>query len=134
MIERNHNPSATSLPQAPHEEAAGRLKRYALTMGVRTLCFVLMFVVQPLGWWTWLFAAGAIVLPYIAVVFATTASTEQRTTAERPERELQTPSAGAAPQQPSPSQTVITIAESSPARALEQHTPPASPQREGEVT
>lgn len=39
-------------------------------MGIRVSCFVLMAAVTPYGWYTWLFAAGAIFLPYVAVVVA----------------------------------------------------------------
>jgi hypothetical protein len=41
-----------------------------VTMGIRISCFVLMAAVTPYGWYTWVFAAGAIFLPYIAVVVA----------------------------------------------------------------
>lgn len=70
MKNRRKTPTATSLPQAPEAEAASRLKRYGITMGIRTACFILMAVVTPYGWYTWVFAAGAIFLPYIAVVYA----------------------------------------------------------------
>ena len=39
-------------------------------MGIRIACFILMVVITPYGWYTWVFGAAAIVLPYIAVVMA----------------------------------------------------------------
>lgn len=44
------------------------MRKYMIAMSVRTICILLVFVVQ--GWWVWFFAIGAIVLPYIAVVLA----------------------------------------------------------------
>lgn len=58
-------------------------------MGIRIVCFILMVVITPYGWYTWVFAAGAIVLPYIAVVLANAGSDVSRTpVAENPERAL----------------------------------------------
>ncbi|WP_396641479.1 DUF3099 domain-containing protein [Microbacterium sp.] len=62
--------SSTSLPRAPRDEAAARMRRYMWTMVIRITCFVLMAVVTPYGWYTWVFAAGAIFLPYVAVIVA----------------------------------------------------------------
>ena len=42
--------------------------RYAVTMGIRMVCIVLMLFVQ--GWWLLVCALGAILLPYFAVVAA----------------------------------------------------------------
>ncbi|MEO9014786.1 MAG: DUF3099 domain-containing protein [Terrimesophilobacter sp.] len=42
--------------------------RYSLTMGIRFVCVVLC--VWARGWWLVLCAAGAICLPYFAVVLA----------------------------------------------------------------
>ena len=44
------------------------MRRYAIAMGIRTLCFVLC-VVTPSPW-RWGFAIGAVVLPYFAVIIA----------------------------------------------------------------
>lgn len=89
MKHRNNLQSTTSLPQAPEDEAGARLKRYAITMGVRTLCFLLMVFITPYGWQTWVFAAGAIFLPYVAVVFANTGSRDVTTRPERPARAIE---------------------------------------------
>ena len=45
-----------------------RATRYLLSMGIRTVCVILVIVVP--GPLRWVFAVGAIVLPYIAVVRA----------------------------------------------------------------
>lgn len=42
--------------------------KYVIAMGIRMVCIVLMLFVQ--GWWLILCAAGAILLPYYAVVLA----------------------------------------------------------------
>ncbi len=86
-------PAVTSLPQSPQAEADHRVRRYALTMTIRIACFALMMIVQPYGWYTWVFAAAAAVLPYIAVVFANAGSDSTETTAESPLQELEAPAA-----------------------------------------
>ncbi|PWJ50678.1 Protein of unknown function [Quadrisphaera granulorum] len=42
--------------------------RYGITMGIRVLCFGLIFVLD--GPWRWVAAIGAIFLPYVAVLIA----------------------------------------------------------------
>lgn len=46
--------------------------RYALAMGLRMVCFVLAGVTALVWetWWSLVFVAGAVVLPYVAVVDA----------------------------------------------------------------
>jgi hypothetical protein len=65
--------SVTSAPESLAAEQAARIKRYLLTMGVRTVCFLLAAVTASRGaaWWVWgTFALLAVVLPYVAVVMA----------------------------------------------------------------
>lgn len=50
------------------QEQTGRTRRYLVSMGIRTAC-VLGAIVVP-GWPRWVLIAGAVVLPYIAVVMA----------------------------------------------------------------
>ena len=57
-------------------------------MGIRIACFILMVVITPYGWYTWVFGAAAIVLPYIAVVLANVGSDVERTEVINPERAL----------------------------------------------
>ena len=69
-MKRTPDAAVTSLPRAPRDEAQGRVRHYIITMSIRVVCFALMFFVQPVGWWTWVFGIAAAVLPYIAVVVA----------------------------------------------------------------
>lgn len=65
--------SVTSVPQSLAEEQASRIRRYLLTMAVRTVCFVGAAVTGMRGAPAWVWgsmAIAAIVLPYIAVVMA----------------------------------------------------------------
>lgn len=110
MKEKRRAPAVTSLPQSPQAEADHRVRRYALTMIIRTVCFLLMVLVQPLGWWTWAFAVAAIFLPYIAVVDANAGSDSTSSTVESPVTQLEAPRASApAPTGADPD--VITIIE-----------------------
>lgn len=58
----------TATRQSRSADISHRYRRYALTMGIRTVCFAgAIFTTGPLRWT--LFAA-ALLLPYLAVVFA----------------------------------------------------------------
>jgi Flp pilus assembly protein TadB len=61
-------------------DIAARQKRYVITMGVRTLCFVAVAVLAIThagpGWLPWIFVIGAVFLPYVAVVMANAATTK----------------------------------------------------------
>lgn len=57
-------------------------------MGIRIVSFVLMVLVTPYGWYTWVFGAAAIFLPYIAVVIANVGDDVHEADAESPERAL----------------------------------------------
>lgn len=103
-------PSVTSLPQSPQDEANKRVRHYAITMGIRTVCFILMAVVYPVGWWTFVFAAGAIFLPYIAVVAANAGSDSIPMAVESPTLELDSAAPTSEPAAESPK--IITIQES----------------------
>ncbi|MFG6445774.1 DUF3099 domain-containing protein [Microbacterium sp. P06] len=104
-------PSATSLPIAPKDDAGSRLTKYMVMMGIRIVCIVAMVLIQPFGWYTFVFAAGAVVLPYIAVVIANVGSDVYRTTVVSPERMLEAPAPAAAAPQAAPAPTVIRITE-----------------------
>jgi Protein of unknown function (DUF3099) len=65
--------SVTSAPQSLHDEQRSRIRRYLVTMGIRTACFLLAAWTGASGrpWWIWgSFALFAVVLPYVAVVMA----------------------------------------------------------------
>lgn len=108
-MKQSHAAPVTSLPQSPQDEATGRVRRYWITMGIRMVCFALTVLVTPYGWYTWVFAAAAAVLPYIAVVFANAVSPTATPPAESPVQELSAPAPApeAAPGEP----TVITVQE-----------------------
>lgn len=113
-MKTTHTPqSATSLPRAPRDEAHTRMTKYFVMMAVRVLCFILMVVVTPYGWYTWLFALGAIILPYLAVVVANVSSRGDTADRISPERALPAAPAAPASEVPSPTNT-IRIQESAP--------------------
>lgn len=60
--------SITGLGMSPEEERRRRMIKYTVAMSIRMVCIVLMLFVR--GWWLALVAAGAILLPYVAVVIA----------------------------------------------------------------
>jgi hypothetical protein len=65
--------SITSAAQSHSDELWAREKRYMITMGIRTACFLIAVGVylSPLPvWLAWIFMGGSLVLPYIAVVMA----------------------------------------------------------------
>ena len=105
-------PSTTSLPPSPSDDETSRVRKYMVTMGIRIACLVLMVVVQPFGWYTWVFAAGAVFLPYIAVVIANVGKDAHESTAENPAQALPAPTA-ASSEKDDPGPRVIRIAESS---------------------
>lgn len=89
------------------------MNKYFTMMVIRLVCFALMVIVQPYGWYTWLFALGAIFLPYIAVVVANVAAAPA-SRAEQPSRAIEA-SAAPSPTPTDPSVTgVIRIQESPP--------------------
>lgn len=60
--------SITSAPESHSSELGTREKRYAISMGIRTLCFIgAVIVTGPLRW---VLIAGAVILPYTAVILA----------------------------------------------------------------
>jgi Protein of unknown function (DUF3099) len=58
----------TSAQTSHSERVRGRQTRYLISMGIRTLCFVLAVVTD--GALRWAFIVGAVVLPYVAVIAA----------------------------------------------------------------
>lgn len=60
--------SVTDARTSSADDRAERARRYLTAMGLRGVCFVLAIVTS--GWLRWTFVAGAVVLPYIAVVLA----------------------------------------------------------------
>jgi uncharacterized membrane protein len=60
--------SLTSIAQSPEDERKSRMVKYLIAMTIRVICIVLAMFVQ--GWLMWVCFAGAIFLPYFAVVIA----------------------------------------------------------------
>lgn len=50
------------------EDVSRRQIRYAISMGIRTVCFILAIVTH--GWLRAVFLVAALVLPYLSVVYA----------------------------------------------------------------
>ena len=69
--------SITTAAQAHSDDMDLRIRRYLISMGIRTLCVILVLVVP--GPTRWVFAVLAIVLPYIAVVMANAAGSRRGT-------------------------------------------------------
>jgi predicted tellurium resistance membrane protein TerC len=60
--------SITALGEAPEQERKSRMLKYSIAMTVRVVCIVAAIFVE--GWLMWLCFAGAIFLPYFAVIIA----------------------------------------------------------------
>jgi hypothetical protein len=58
----------TGAQRALSEEQTGRTRRYLISMSIRTACFIGAIFIP--GWPRWVLIAGALVLPYLAVVVA----------------------------------------------------------------
>ena len=75
MFRRNHRTTQnapaiviTSAQEALSQEQRGRQRRYFISMMVRTACFIsTIFLSNPYRWFA---MAGAVFLPYVAVVIA----------------------------------------------------------------
>jgi Protein of unknown function (DUF3099) len=63
------------------DDLAHRQKRYLMSMGIRTLCFVGAVIVD--SWLRWVLVVAALFLPYVAVVMANAVS-------RRPPRKAET--------------------------------------------
>ncbi|WP_218974653.1 DUF3099 domain-containing protein [Streptomyces sp. NP160] len=61
-------PSITSVGRSHQDDINSRMLKYSITMGIRVLCFGLIFVLPSP--WRWVAAVGAIFLPYVAVLIA----------------------------------------------------------------
>lgn len=55
------------------------MSKYLIAMGIRIVCIAMCFFVS--GWWLALFAVGAIVLPYFAMILANVGNTVGATVA-----------------------------------------------------
>ena len=60
--------SVTTLGESPEADRKRRMIRYSIAMTVRVVCLIVGMFVQ--GWFMWVCFAGAIFLPYFAVILA----------------------------------------------------------------
>ena len=60
--------SISSAKYAHSDEIPGRMKKYLISMAIRTACFIGAIFTN--GILRWLLIAGSLILPYIAVVVA----------------------------------------------------------------
>lgn len=72
---RSHEPAAiriTTAGSSPEADIARRQKKYAIAMGIRTLCFIGAAITGAAGLhWVWPFLIlASLFLPYVAVVMA----------------------------------------------------------------
>jgi hypothetical protein len=58
----------TGARRGVRDDVNSRTRRYLVSMGIRTVCFILAVVAD--GWLRWTLIAAALVLPYLSVVFA----------------------------------------------------------------
>jgi len=58
----------TGARRGVRDDVDRRTRRYLISMGIRTACFVLAVVTD--GWLRWVLIAAAVLLPYLSVVFA----------------------------------------------------------------
>lgn len=58
----------TDAPTSQTDDIGIRYRKYVVSMLVRTACFLLFVFIHH--WTRWLFVAGAVFLPYVAVVLA----------------------------------------------------------------
>jgi hypothetical protein len=79
--------AVTSIEESPYEERRSRFIKYTIAMVVRVICIILAVAV-PVSWVTFVFVAGAVFLPYFAVVIANAqgpgSSTKRAPVAEAP--------------------------------------------------
>jgi hypothetical protein len=61
--------AVTSVEESPYEERRSRFIKYTIAMVIRVICIVLAVAI-PVSWFTLVFVAGAVFLPYFAVVIA----------------------------------------------------------------
>lgn len=58
----------TSAQTSSTDDQSARVKRYLTMMGLRIVCFGVVFITT--GWLRWVAIIGAVALPYFAVVVA----------------------------------------------------------------
>lgn len=75
--------AVTGLPTSLQDDQDERMRRYLVSMGVRTVCFILAVVALAGLHWTligWTLVVAAVLLPYVAVVMANATRSRRSTT------------------------------------------------------
>lgn len=72
--------SVTNLDISPEDERKSRMVKYLLAMSLRVVCIIVGVFVE--GWLMWVCFAGAIFLPYFAVIIANASGGTAGRTAE----------------------------------------------------
>lgn len=91
--------SITDVPESHTDEMHRRMVKYSLAMGIRLACLLLFFFID--SWFRWFFVAGAVFLPWIAVIIANGGSDKSHLTHstalldQAPLPELEAPAASA---------------------------------------
>jgi hypothetical protein len=68
--------SITAASQSHTDDLDARIRRYLISMAIRTACVILVLVIDnPVRW---VFAVLAVILPYVAVVMANAAGDRRR--------------------------------------------------------
>lgn len=78
MSEPTH--TITGAQRSLSAEQSGRTRKYLISMGIRTGCVIGAIFVP--GWPRWVLIAGAVVLPYLAVVIANAGKSRDEGTAD----------------------------------------------------
>ena len=65
----------TTAAASRDDDISARQRRYVISMGIRTVCFVAAVIVGH-GWVMWVLIVAALLLPYVAVVMANAASSK----------------------------------------------------------
>jgi Mn2+/Fe2+ NRAMP family transporter len=82
----------TTVAASREEDIRRRQRRYVLSMGFRTLCFVAAVIIGE-GWVMWVLIVAALLLPYVAVVMANAASSKSEDFVLRDVQRRELPSA-----------------------------------------
>jgi len=75
--------AVTGLPPSLRDDQSERMRRYLVSMGIRTISFILAVVALAVLHWTvigWTLVAAAVLLPYVAVVMANATRSPRSTT------------------------------------------------------
>lgn len=101
-------PRITDARTAHTDEMHARMVKYTISMSIRMVCLLLLFFVH--GWMMWVLVAGAVVLPWFAVVIANGGSDSRNMAADSPYEAAEQPrlEAHAAPAPESPGTTVLS--------------------------